>query len=136
MYVCVFVSLSVCLRVLHLPLLMIIYQGFVFRLFMLFLSPSYFVSCHVFFCQTELLVIKGGLLNNFSFLSFSVCLCIYAERRLDHAQAGVCSHVCLWGELVSIRDCPTGGQNYHETGKVIRSRKKRFKIFIFYFIIK
>lgn len=54
---------------------------------------------------------------------FPVCvkinhdLVLPSERRLAHAQAGVLSHVCIWRELVSIRNSTTGRQNNTETGE-------------------
>lgn len=49
---------------------------------------------------------------------------MHAERGLAHAQAGVRRHVCLWGELVSLRDGQTGGQNHHETGRAVVSNHR------------
>lgn len=37
----------------------------------------------------------------------------FSERRLGHAQAGMLGHVYIRGELVSVRDRPSGG-SYHQ----------------------
>ncbi len=44
-------------------------------------------------------------------------LVLPSESRLDLAQAGVLSHVCIWRKLVSIRNRATGRQNNSETGE-------------------
>lgn len=40
------------------------------------------------------------------------------EKELAHAQAGVSCYVCVWRELVPLRDSATGGQNHRQAGQI------------------
>lgn len=44
-------------------------------------------------------------------------MCIFSERRLGDAQAGMLGDVFVWGELVSVRDCPSGGSDNQPHGE-------------------
>ncbi len=39
------------------------------------------------------------------------------EKELAHAPAGVSCHVCVWRELVPLRDGATGGPNHRQAGQ-------------------